>query len=230
MPASGFSGFPPKGLLFFKQLEKNNTRKWFQQHKQDYLENVVAPARELVEVMGPQLEKIIPQIRYDSAPNRGSIMRIYRDIRFSKDKTPYHKRLRLLFWTGEGKKTDNPGIYMGFNHHGAKVHVGIHGFSSTQLTKYRQAVLDSQHGKKLSSLMTKIQRNKDYSTGGLHYKRVPRGFPPDHPQETLLRHNGLYTSSPDIPLDIVTSPRLVSTILRHCRKMAPIISWLVNIF
>jgi uncharacterized protein (TIGR02453 family) len=228
MARNTFSGFPDKGLEFFAQLDQNNNREWFLHHKQEYLDYVVAPAREFVMVLGDQLTKLIPQLQYDPSPRLGSIMRIYRDIRFSKDKTPYHSRLRLLFWTGVGKKTDNPSIYMRINHTGAKVGVGVHRFSSAQLHTYRQAVLDSRQGKRLASLLAKIENYPEYSVGGLHYKRVPRGLPSDHPRETLLRYKGIHGSSPYIAPDIVRSPQVTSAILEQCRKLSPIITWLVD--
>ena len=137
-------------------------------------------------------------------------------------------RLRLLFWTGVGKKTDNPSIFVGISHTGAKVYVGLHVFSSTQLQTYRQAVLDDSQGTRLASIFAGFKNYPEYSVGGLHYKRVPRGVPVDHPRETLLRYNSVHGSSPNIPPDIVRSPQVISTILEHCRKLAPIITWLVD--
>ena len=86
----GFNGFPPEAVTFFKQLKDNNNKPWFDAHKPDYQEYVMAPTQEFIEEMGLKLGQLSPGIHAEPRVNR-SIFRIYRDTRFSKDVTQLHQ-------------------------------------------------------------------------------------------------------------------------------------------
>ena len=98
-----FNGFPKEGLKFLANLKKNNTKLWFEQHREDYNEFVLGPARDFVVAMGDKLKKISPKIIADPRIDK-SIFRIYRDTRFSKDKSPYKTNIGIYFWEGKSKK------------------------------------------------------------------------------------------------------------------------------
>ena len=109
MPTSPFSGFPQETITFLQNLEANNNRTWFQAHKQDYLEYYVQPTQAFVVALGQRLQTISPNIRFNPEfKGQSSILRIYRDVRFSKEKSPYNTKLRLVFWEGSGKKMNEP--------------------------------------------------------------------------------------------------------------------------
>ena len=104
-----FYGFPREGVQFLEDLAHNNNREWFEAHRQDYREHLLAPAQSFVIALGQELKSISSAIEYDTRTNgSGSIMRIHRDVRFSKDKTPYYTYLRVVFWEGGHKKMENP--------------------------------------------------------------------------------------------------------------------------
>ena len=85
-----FEGFPKEGFKFFRDIKANNNREWFQEHKQEYIDYLQDPAVAFVIALGERLKSDFPGISYDTRTNgAGSVMRIYRDIRFSKDKSPY---------------------------------------------------------------------------------------------------------------------------------------------
>ena len=112
MSNNTFFGFPMECLQFFNDLRKNNNREWFQENKQNYTDYVLEPAKEFVLALGDKLKSISKEIIYDTRMSGiGSVLRIYRDIRFSKDKTPYNTRLRVFFWEGSNKKMENPGAF-----------------------------------------------------------------------------------------------------------------------
>jgi uncharacterized protein (TIGR02453 family) len=93
-----FAGFPAKGLKFLADLSENNNKPWFDENKPLYLDYVVAPSVEFIEIIGEQLQFIAPHVQFDTRTNgQGSMMRIYRDVRFSPDKTPYKT------WVGGGR-------------------------------------------------------------------------------------------------------------------------------
>ncbi len=225
-----FSGFPAEGLQFLADLEMNNERPWFQARKQLYLDNIVAPSVAFVEAMGERLQSISPHINYDTRTNgSGSMMRIYRAVRFSKDKRPYKTYIGLVFWEGSGKKTECPAFYFGLDADGAGVHVGLYGFPKPLLTAYREAVVDDKLGSELETAISQVQAAGDYQVSGQHYKRVPRGYDKDHPRADLLRHNTLAGSAPKLETAVVTSPALLDICFEHFKNMAPLQQWLVKI-
>jgi uncharacterized protein (TIGR02453 family) len=225
-----FSGFPPEGLQFLADLADNNNRDWFNERKQVYLDHIVAPAVAFVRTMGEQLHFISPHIQYDTRTNgQGSLMRIYRDTRFSKDKSPYKTWIGLRFWEGAGKASQNPGFFFGYDASGGGLHVGMHGFDKAMLAAYREAVDDDEQGADLEAALDSIRQAGSYEINGEHYKRVPRGFDPDHPRAGLLRFNTLYASSPGIEPAMLSSPGLVNVVLDHCQNTAPLHRWLVEV-
>jgi uncharacterized protein (TIGR02453 family) len=225
-----FPGFPSQALRFLEDLERNNEREWFQAHKDHYLEHVLAPAQEFVFALGERLKTISEGITYDTRTNgSGSIMRIYRDLRFSKDKRPYNTRLRLFFWEGERKKMENPGFFLRIDPSGVELYAGTHRFVKPFLTAYREAVADDQLGTELEATIRTLTDAGPYVIGGQHYKRVPRGYDADHPRADLLRYNGLHAHSPAISPELITAPELVDVCFEHLRNMAPLHHWLVKV-
>jgi uncharacterized protein (TIGR02453 family) len=228
----GFAGFPAEGLRFLADLAKNNEREWFEAHKEAYRESVLAPARDLVFALGERLKKAIsPGIVYDTAANgSGSLLRIYRDLRFSADKRPYNPYVRLVFWEGARKKMENPSFFIRIAPDGVNVYAGIHVFQKPILTAYREAVVDDRLGPELEDAIASVEQAGAYTVGGEHYKRVPRGYDAEHPRADLLRYNGLWahTADPADPAVIVT-PELLEVCLAHCVDMAPLHHWLVAV-
>ena len=224
-----FSGFPAEGIQFLHDLVQNNEREWFNPRKEIYKKQIVAPAVAFVQTMGDRLQHLSNGIQYDTRTNgSGSVMRIYRDTRFSKDKTPYKAYVGIIFWEGAGKKTENPGFHLGLTGSGASLHVGMHGFPKPMLAAYRQAVADDRLGAELMAAVTAVQ-SAGYTVGGEHYKRVPRGFDADHPRANWLRYAALFASSENIPANIVTSANFIDVCFDHFEKMAPIQRWLVKV-
>jgi uncharacterized protein (TIGR02453 family) len=107
---SGFEGFPEETVTFLSDLAKNNKKTWFDAHKNDYERFLVWPARAFTEAIGERLITVVPGIIAEPRIN-GSIFRIYRDTRFSKDKTPYKTHLGIFCWDGSGPKMECPGFY-----------------------------------------------------------------------------------------------------------------------
>jgi uncharacterized protein (TIGR02453 family) len=225
-----FSGFPTQGIQFLESLARNNEREWFRAHKEDYLEHVLGPAQDFVFALGERLKSVSEGIRYDLHTNgSGSILRIYRDVRFSKDKRPYHTRIRIVFWEGDRRKTENPGFYLGIDPSGVGVFAGIHAFVKPFLTAYREAVADDQLGTELEAVLRSVGDAGKYEIGGEHYKRVPRGYDAEHARADLLRYNGLYAHAQAIGPELITTPELVEVCFEHLRNMAPLQQWLVKV-
>lgn len=224
-----FSGFPKDGLRFFREVAANNNREWFQEHKQDYLDNLQAPALAFLVEFGEKLKVIVPGIRYDTRTNgAGSLMRIYRDIRFSKDKSPYKDHLGINFWEGAGKQ-GNPGFHFWMDASGAALYGGFHGFPRPFLAAYREAVAGEQLGSRLEKIMAELESKPGFAVGGEQLKRVPPGYSKDHPRGDLLRYKGLYARGPKLEPAELQSADLVDTCLEHARVLAPLHRWFVQV-
>lgn len=227
-----YSGFPVQTLQFLRELDQNNNRAWFQAHKGEYQQYVLAPTQDFVHALGERLRAISPGIRYDTRASGGSILRIYRDLRFSQDQTPYNPNVRVQFWEGEGKRKrmENPSFLVRIEPDGVSLYAGIYVFPKALLIAYREAVVDEELGPELEAAMAAVRKAGGYTLGGEHYKRVPRGYDADHPRADLLRYNGLWAHTADtMDPALITTARLLEACLEHCRNMAPLHRWLVKV-
>ncbi len=225
-----FDGFPQRGLQFLADLEVNNDREWFAAHKDVYQTAVLQPASAFVVAIGERLQSISTRIQYDTRTNgSGSLMRIYRDTRFSKDKTPYKTAVSGMWWEGAGKKTTVPVFGFQLMKEGMGVMAGMFGFGKEQLAAYRAAVVDEKLGAELVEIITAVTADNTYEILGAHYKRVPRGFDAEHERGELLKFNHLYVHpTVAIPASVVTSTELVDVCMAHFEKMAAVEQWLVK--
>ncbi|QDT00432.1 DUF2461 domain-containing protein [Adhaeretor mobilis] len=179
MAKTKFPGFPLDLLKFFDQLSKNNNRDWFAKHKPRYEESVLVPAMAFVEAMAAPLAKISPH--FIAVPKRqgGSIMRIYRDVRFGKDKRPYKTNLGIHFRHEKGKDVHAPGFYSHIDNDEAFLGAGIWNPDGPTLRKIRRAI-DKQSAewrKTKSSAALK----KRWELSGESLKRPPQGYTVEHP-------------------------------------------------
>ncbi|MFX1578509.1 MAG: DUF2461 domain-containing protein [Promethearchaeota archaeon] len=222
-----FTGFPKETLRFFAELKENNFRDWFNARKEYYEEYVLKPAQSFVVAFGERLKKISEEITYDTRTNgRGSILRIYRDIRFSKDKTPYNTRLRMRFSEGVGEKGGFPGFFFAMDETGGQLLDGLYKFTKPVLESYRNAVVNEKSGTNLAKIVDEIRSLPGFEIKGEDYKRVPRGYDKSHPRADLLKHSSLYVQSSGIPVGVLKKPALVEECYEHALKMAPVHHWL----
>ncbi|NJP06171.1 MAG: DUF2461 domain-containing protein [Chloroflexaceae bacterium] len=224
-----FHGFPAEGRQFFAELAANNNREWFAAHKAMYQRSIQQPAQAFTQALGERLQHLAPDIQYDLRLNgSGSIMRIYRDTRFSKDKSPYKTNLGIVFWQGQHKKTESPGFYFHLDSTATTLYTGIYTFPPPMLADYRQAVDDTERGSELAALIATLQ-HAGYTIGGESFKRVPRGFAADHPRANLLRHSGISAMSPVIDETTLCSPTLIDVCYTLAQTMLPLHQWLVRL-
>jgi len=217
-----FTGFPKKGVAFLGKLGRNNSRDWFLKNRDTYDNELVEPAKEFVVAMGQRLDRISPLIKADPRIN-GSIRRINRDTRFSKDKSPYKNHLDFHFQYGKGK--ESPGYYLSLQEKKVAVGAGTYVFDKSHLTAYRDAVVSDKTGPKLASAIKRL-RKAGYDMGGLHYKRVPRGYDPDGDRAELLKYAGLYAYLLMPTPKELSSGGFVTFCTKHFERMAPIAEWI----
>ncbi len=219
-----FSGFPKEAVTFLADLSRNNRRDWFNTHKDDFNRHVIDPAKGFVDALGARLMEIAPGIVADPRVN-GSIFRIYRDTRFAKDKTPYKTHLGIFLWEGEGPKMECSGFYFHLEPPNLMLGAGIHRFSSPLLEEFRDSVVHPKHGQDLVAAAMEVSRS--FKIGGLHYKKVPRGFDRDHPYAQFLLYNGLTAWTEGSLPDEVHSPEVVELAFRTFEIMLPLHRWLL---
>ena len=177
--------------------------------------------------MAELLASISPAIHAEPRVN-GSIVRINRDVRFSKDKSPYKTHLDLWFWTGHRRGWDRPGFFFRLQPPHLILGAGMHKFQKPQLGAYRAAVTNEATGAALRRAIADVAAAGPYAVGGIGYKKVPRGLPADHPNADLLRHNGLHVSCEEpLPKEwtTVAFPRYC---MGHFTAVAPVFHWLME--
>lgn len=219
--ANAFQGFPEDAMTFLRALKKNNRREWFQPRKSVYEGQVRAPMIELVEAVNQKLARFAPD--YVTEPSR-AVFRIYRDTRFSADKTPYKTNIAARFPRRNLGKGGGAGFYFSVSPEEIEVAGGIYMPDREQLRIVREFLAEHHGrvrralgGRKLASLM-----------GGLwdqRSARVPRGYPPDHPAADLLRYKHwiLYRL---LEPAAALRPALLAEIVERFRVMAPFVELL----
>ena len=175
---NNFQGFPKELFLFFEALSQNNTKDWFSENKPKYEQFVVAPMLEFIEQIGPRLNGISPYFEAIPKKSGGSMFRIYRDVRFAKDKTPYKEHAACQFRHEAGKDAHAPGFYVHLAPETIKVGGGIWLPPSDKLLMIRQRIVDKP---KEWSAVIEDEGIKRYFGGvaGESLKRPPRGFKED---------------------------------------------------
>ncbi|MBN1574633.1 MAG: DUF2461 domain-containing protein [Deltaproteobacteria bacterium] len=229
-----FTGFSDDTLKFYRGLAVNNKKVWFDDHRGDFEDHVMAPARDFVVDMGERLELIAPNIIADPRVNK-SLFRISKDVRFSKDKSPYKTHLAILFWEGRRKRMECSGFYFHVEPELLLIGAGIYMFPKEHLDEYRRSVVHPTHGPKLAEAISEVEGGSSVKGdgrcglyGGERYKKVPRGYDPDHERAGLLLNKGLtaFAESP-IPREFY-SEAMVDYAFEYFVKMAPLHRWLVE--
>lgn len=214
--APHFSGFPAETLQFLTDLQTNNNREWFAANKAVYERAIKQPAADFAAAMCAQLATLTGN------QHRSKIFRIYRDVRFSKDKTPYNSYLHLSFTPDNGMSMP-PGWFFGLDPDHFTLGAGIFAFDKAQLDTYRQAVSGEQ-GEKLQKQLAKLEKHGIRMREKPELKRTPPGYSAEHPQAHLLRRKGL-TVWQDFAPEIVTGD-VVAHCLRSFKTLQPITQWL----
>jgi len=175
MPNSYFNG---KTISFLKNLQNNNNRVWFNEHKQDYEDLIRTPAFNLINTLKPTIKSISPHYNAIAKKTGGALIRVYRDVRFAKDKTPYKTHIGLYFKHALAKNMHTPGFYIHIHKDECLLGVGTWRPDGPTLHKIRDFMIDNPNSWKL--LKQDKGLNEHFELTGERLKRPPRGFPPEH--------------------------------------------------
>jgi uncharacterized protein (TIGR02453 family) len=214
-----FPGFSPQAITFLRNLKRNNDREWFQPRKEIFDTQLKAPMIELVEAVNHELLAFAPE--YVTDPKK-AIYRIYRDTRFSADKTPYKTHIGAIFpQHGLGKQSAAM-FYFHVSPTSVVVAAGsympgpdelraVRGWLAQNHDSFRKAV------KKPEKLFGKLH--------GSELTRTPKGFAPDHPAEDLIRKKQ-WIYSAELDLKLATTPKLLPELVKRFRAATPVVQML----
>lgn len=206
------SYFDKEFLAFFSGLSKHNNREWFEKNKERYIQYVKEPFNSFIEEMIVRLHFEDERINIEP---KDAVFRIYRDIRFSKDKTPYKTHASALISPNGRKDLVNPSFYFELSHKGVGVYGGVYFVDSKNLKKLRRFF--ANNSEEFASLL-KDKNFKKYFAGmqGEKAKRVDKEFLPALEKQPLIANKTFYFGV-DLPAELILDPKLTDVLLKHCK-------------
>jgi len=185
-----FQGFSKDGIKFLKELSKNNSKEWFELNRHIWQKTIQEPNISFIEDMGETLQILVPNIKFNPKVS-ASLFKIYRDVRFSKDKTPMKSKIGLLFWQGSGHRMQLSSFYMHYSKDNYFIASGIRNFKAPLLKVYREYLLDEKNRKSLHIILEDLKQ-KGYLIPPLKFKRVPKIFTGDESYLYLTKFNSMF--------------------------------------
>jgi uncharacterized protein (TIGR02453 family) len=218
---SGFRGFPPDAMSFFRGLARHNTREWFKPRKHIFDEQVKAPMVELVMELDRAMLDFAPDYVTDADK---AIYRIYRDTRFSPDKTPYKTHIAASFARRGMAKHGAGGYYFSISHQEVEVGGGIYMPPPEALLAVRTHIAERHAGFRRLAAASPIKRLFG-AVQGEQLARVPKGFCAEHPAADLLRFKQ-YLLFTTLDPAVITTPKLLPELEKRFRAIAPFLDFL----
>jgi uncharacterized protein (TIGR02453 family) len=213
--------FPAETLRFLRALKRNNRREWFNTHRDDYEAYVRQPMTAIVERLAVDLRPFAPEL---VASPKVSIYRIYRDTRFSDNKTPYKTHIAAVFPTRRLAKHEGAGTYFHISPDEVWIGGGMYSPQPPQLFAVRQHI--AGHLKQLRAIVESPGFRKQLGAlEGETLKRVPRGFAKDHPAAEYLKRTN-FVAGAEFPAALATSPAFYKTVLSIFRQVVPLTRFL----
>jgi uncharacterized protein (TIGR02453 family) len=202
-----FEGFPVAALDFYDDLEMDNTKSFWEAHKEVYRDSVAAPMKALVAALEPEF-------------GTAKVFRPYRDVRFAKDKTPY--KTHQGAFVGVAPAT---GWYVELSARGLRTGAGFYDADSERMAAFRDAIVDDKAGPRLKRLLTRIEK-AGFEVSGDRLKTAPRGYDKDHPRIELLRHKQLFAGRLIGFEPVIHTPDVLDEVRADWRALKPLVDWL----
>jgi uncharacterized protein (TIGR02453 family) len=194
MGARGASSFSPELFAYLRDLKRHNRREWFLENKARYEAAVKEPALQFIADFEPHLRKISPEFLAIPKAVGGSLFRIQRDVRFSKDKSPYKTHVGIRFLHRDARNVHAPIFYLHLEPGGSFAGLGVWHPEPPTLEKIRQAIVEDPRGYKKAIGAARFRRC--FEVGGDALKRPPRGYDPEHPLIEELKRKDFVASRP----------------------------------
>jgi len=224
MAQAEVDGFPAAMFDFMTELARNNNRTWFQAHKTRYRDSVVEPMGRFIEVLAPRLAAISPHFIADPRPHGGSMFRIYRDTRFSKDKRPYKEHIGCQFRHTHGRDVHAPGFYVHLEPGRVFFGGGIWKPDGHSVAKIRATIVDNPSAWH-SATRAKGFRRRFGRIQGEALQRPPRGYSADHPLIDDLKLKSYFVLEEAEPV-LACSRRFVPAVEKAFVEASPFMSFL----
>ena len=208
--------FPPETIRFLRALKRNNRREWFNARKDQYEAAVRAPMIAVIERLAIDFRTFAPEL---VASPKTSMYRVYRDTRFSEDKTPYKTHIAAIFpWRGLPKH-QGAGVYFHVAPDGVWIGGGMYAPQTPQLHAVREHV--AANVKRLRAIVESAAFKRTVGTlEGERLQRVPRGFPQDHAAAEYLKYRQ-FLAGRELPASFATSPSFYRTLIAVFRQVVP---------
>ncbi|MBU1176484.1 MAG: DUF2461 domain-containing protein [Alphaproteobacteria bacterium] len=226
MAIGDFSGFDDRTFAFLIGLSAHNDKAWFEAHRDAYEAHYVGAAKSFVQTVGPRLADISPGVRFEARIN-GSISRINRDVRFSKDKRPYKDHLDLWFWHGDKRGWDSPGFFLRLTAETLILGAGMLVFPRDMLGRYRTLVSDPDAAADIRAVLDAVAASGPYRIGDKARKQVPRGLPAMGASGDMLLYDGLGATL-EWDNGVARDRGFVDFCLGHWRKCWPVGKWTLD--
>ncbi len=215
--------FSKESLDLLSDIRENNNKVWFEANRHRYDDYILNPSRAFVVEFGEHLQALVPQIKAIPKIN-GSLFRIFRDVRLSKDKTPLKSRIGIVFWRGSGKRLQSATFYLHFSPDVLLFASGIRGFSKDSLAGYRAYIKHEQHARELDAIMIDLKA-KGYAFPEPHYKRYPKGFDKDTPYAHLSLYAAMFAYK-EVKPEIIYHDDLIEKAFKIYEDLLPLFEWI----
>ena len=223
---SAFSGLPADCIAFLRDLAANNDRDWYQANKGRFELSCLKPALDLIAVLQDPLAGLDPPLSAIPKMN-GSLRRLHRDVRFSRDKRPFAPRLHMIFWAGSHPMRA-PGVHIVIAHDHFGAGAGHWAFQPPALARYRAALDDRKALKSLTAALAAAQKDGCVLDPPA-LKRLPRGIADDHPAAAFFRHKGLVVKSGGTGHpEGLFSENAAALVLGHVQALHPLVAWIAR--
>ncbi|MEM7036517.1 MAG: DUF2461 domain-containing protein [Bacteroidota bacterium] len=208
---------------FFTELKENNTKDWFDEHRKRYENSIKKPFKTFVEHMIACVHEHDQEVKIEA---KAATLRINRDIRFSKDKTPYNTSMRAIISARGTKDKMYPGMYLGLGSNGVGFYGGAHMLDKENLQAVREAIVD--HPDEFAALLEAADfKNKFGEVRGEKNKRLPKEFQAPAEQQPLLFNKSFYYHA-ELGLEAVTAEDLPDLIMAHWHAARPLQKFLLQ--
>ena len=221
-----FEGFTPEAIQFLADLKQNNNREWFNERKEFYEKEIKLKAQWLI----AEMQYVFAQEGLNFTVDvKKSMFRIYRDIRFSKNKEPYKTHIGLFFpFTSDGKwhkPVEVPGLYLHIEPDMMFIAGGLHRPLPQQLKAIRTKL--TEDWEEFNDIINDVEFKREFPDGLTKesLKRVPAGFPKDHPAADLLKLK-TYTTASNINNDIIYNRKLIDVLIGKAQVITPFLEFL----
>lgn len=216
-----FQGFSPKTLGFLQAIKENNSKEWFDAHKDEYEKLILNPSRAFVVEMGEHLQALEPTINAEPKINK-SLYRIYRDTRrMGANKSPIKHRIGIIFWQGQTKRMQSSSFYLHFSPDELYVSAGVRWFEKPMLDAFREYIKDEKRRVALDDVLKSIKA-KGYNYLEKGYKRYPKGFSAELPSADLSLYKGMATFALLEPSLIEKGEEFINTLYKIYEDMLPL--------